>query len=311
MRYIGFIGLGNMGRGMALNILRSGSSLVVYDSNAEAVEALVAEGAAPATSVGDLTRRADVIFTSLPGPREFEAVVLSEDGVAANLRPGTVHFDLSTNDLELVRHTFKVYADRDCSFLDAPISGGPSGAASGDLVVWAGGDKGAFNRCSPILQMFAREPRLIGEIGAGTVTKLAHNMLGYMIMHSETEVFSMAACAGVDPLDLWEALKLGMVGKSSPLDMLTKQFLPGKYEPPAFALKLAHKDVTLAAKLARDVGVPMRMASLTLAEMTEALAQGMGDLDSRSYLQLQLNRAGVRFSVESVRLGKAIERARG
>src|SRR5690242_6392396 len=100
------------------------------------------------------------------------------------------------------------------------------------------------------------KPRHCGPIGSGTVVKLAHNMLGYMILLSQAEIFSTAVKAGVDPLELWDALRLGVVGKNSPLDMLTKQFLPGRYEPPAFALKLAFKDVRLANEMARELGVP-------------------------------------------------------
>ena len=111
----------------------------------------------------------------------------------------------------------------------------------------------------------------------------------------------------MDPLDLWEAIRLGMVGQGSPMNMLVNQFLPGKYEPPAFALKLAHKDVTLATSMAKDLGVPMRLASLTLEEMTEALARGFGEQDSRAYLKLQLERAGVKIAVDPERLKRAVD----
>jgi 3-hydroxyisobutyrate dehydrogenase len=136
-------------------------------------------------------------------------------------------------------------------------------------------------------------------------------MVGYMIMSSLAEVFSLAVKAGVDPLELWEALRLGVIGKSSPLDLLVKQFLPGTYEPPAFALRLAHKDVTLATAMGRELGVPMRLAALTIEEMTEALSRGFGEQDSRSFLKLQLERAGVDIAVDPDRLQQAVERAHG
>ena len=138
------------------------------------------------------------------------------------------------------------------------------------------------------------------------MTKLTHNLVGYMIMLSLAETFSMAVKAGVDPLELWEALRLGLVGQRSPLDMLTNQFLPGRYEPAAFALKLAHKDVALATSLGRELGVPMRLANLTMEEMTEALARGLGEQDSRAFLKLQLERAGVDIAVDPDRLQRAI-----
>lgn len=304
---IGFIGLGRMGQGMARNLLESGVQLIVFDQNADAAKPLIESGAVSAASVGELARQADVIFTSLPGPVQVEEVILGSDGVVANMRPGLVLFDLSTSSLALARRIHEEFAQRGASMLDAPVSGGPAGAASGELVLWVGGEREVFDRYLNLLEAIGKTPRYVGTIGAGTVTKLAHNMLGYMIMLSMAETFSMAVKADVDPLELWEAMRLGLVGKGSPLDMLTKQFLPGQYETPAFALKLAHKDVTLATSLGRDLGVPMRLASLTMEEMTEALGQGLGEQDSRAFLKLQLERAGVKIAVDPDRLQRAIE----
>jgi len=304
---IGFIGLGTMGQGMALNLLRSGADLVVFDKNTGAAKPLIEGGADCAADIGELTRQVGVIFTSLPGPVQFEEVVLGPNGILDNMPQGLVLFDLSTNSLSLVRRIHDEFGRKGASMLDAPVSGGPAGAASGELVLWVGGDKGVYDRHLDLLQAIGNTPRYVGSIGSGTVTKLTHNLLGYMILLSLAETFSMAVKAGMDVLELWESLRLGLVGKRSPLDMLTNQFLPGKYEPPAFALKLAHKDVTLATSMARELGVPMRLANLTLEEMTEALTRGFGEQDSRSYLKLQLERAGVEVAVDPELLREAIK----
>lgn len=295
---VGYIGLGRMGRGMAMNIQRGGFDLIVFDQVEEATAPLAAAGAKVAASIGEVARAADVIFTSLPGPPQVEEVVFGQDGLLDNITADKALFDLSTSSRSLALRIHEAFAEKGASMLDAPVSGGPAGAESGDMAFWIGGDKQVYEQYLPVLRSMGDKPRHCGPVGSGTVVKLAHNMLGYMILLSQAEVFSTAVKAGVDPLELWDALRLGVVGKNSPLDMLTKQFLPGRYEPPAFALKLAFKDVRLANQLAQELGVPMRLASLTMAEMTEALARGFGEQDSRAYLKLQLERAGVTIAVD-------------
>lgn len=300
---IGFIGLGRMGHGMASNLRKSGVDLIVYDVMPQAM----VDFDHKANSLEELSQKCDLIFTSLPGPTQFEEVVFASGGVLENIKPGTTLFDLSTNSLNLMRKTKDLFEKNQCFFLDSPVSGGPAGALSGDLVLWIGGRKEIYERNLNILKLFSQNPRYVGEIGAGTVTKLAHNMMGYTIMLAEAEVFSMAVKSGVDPLDLWESLRFGFVGKRSPLDLLVNQFLPGDYKTPAFAMKFAYKDVMLATSLAKEAGVPMRLSSLTLDEMTEAMGQGYSEWDSRSFLQLQLQRAGVDIAVDPKRLQQAIE----
>lgn len=306
---VGFIGLGRMGRGMAQNLLKAGVDLVVFDQSAGALKPLLESGGKVASSVAELTRQSSVVFTSLPGPAQVEQVTLGAGGMLEHLQTGMTLFELSTSSLALARRIHAAFAAKGASMLDAPVSGGPSGAASGELALWVGGDRKAYERHLDLLRAIGNAPRYVGAIGAGTVTKLTHNLMGYMIMLSMAETFSMAVKAGVDALDLWEALRLGAVGKGSPLNMLTNQFLPGKYEPPAFALNLAHKDVTLATAMGRELGVPMRLASLTMDEMTEALRRGLGDQDSRAFLKLQLERAGVEIAVDPERLQKAVDTA--
>lgn len=268
---------------------------------------LVEAGAKAAGSVAELARTVSVVFTSLPGPAQVEEVVLGKGGLLENMAPGLVLFELSTNSLALNRRIYDAFKGKGGAMMDAPVSGGPAGAASGDLALWIGGDQDVFDRHFDLLRKFSDKPRRVGDIGAGTVTKLANNMAGYMILETMAEIFSLGAKASVDPLDLWEALRLGLVGKQSPLFMLTSQFLPGEYEKPGFALKLGHKDVMLATNLGKELGVPMRLANMTLEEMTEALGRGWGEQDSRAYLKLQLERAGVCIKVDPQRVQRAVE----
>lgn len=306
---IGFIGLGRMGQSMALNLLHSGAELMVFDANAQAAEPLVNDGAVLAASVAEMASQVGVLFTSLPGPVQVEEVILGSGGVAENMSPNLVVFDLSTSSASLARRINTALQAKGGAMLDAPISGGPAGAASGELAIWVGGDKDAYDTHLHLLTAIGNNPRHVGVIGTGTVIKLTHNLLACMILISLGEAFSIGTKAGVDPLDLWEAMKPGVVGRKTPLDMLTAQFLPGRYEPPAFALKGAHKDVALATAMARELGVPLRVGNLTMEEMTEALGRGFGEQDSRAFLKLQLERAGVEIAVDPDRLAAAIEAA--
>jgi 3-hydroxyisobutyrate dehydrogenase len=181
--------------------------------------------------------------------------------------------------------------------LDAPVSGGPGGAKSGKLALLIGGDKAVFDRFKPVLDAIGDQVIYIGDIGAGSVAKLVHNCAGYMIQTALAEVFTLGVKAGVDPLELWSAVRQCSLGRMRTFDRLGKQFLQGSFEPPDFALQLAHKDVTLATELGRELGVPMRVANLTYAEMTEALNRGWAQRDSRVPMLLQEERAGVAIKV--------------
>jgi 3-hydroxyisobutyrate dehydrogenase len=308
MTVIGFIGLGRMGSGMAANIAQSDNDLIVFDAFEQATAPFKDRGITVAASIGELVQQADVVFTSLPGPPQVEEVVLGPGGVLETGRAGLAYFDLTSNSHELVLRLSQQLAEAGISMLDAPVSGGPAGAASGQLVVWAGGDREVFDRHVGVLKSFSSASRYVGGIGSGTVTKLTHNLLGNMIFAALAEVFTLGTKAGLDPLDLWEAMKLGVVGKTTPLDHLVKQFLPGKYEPPAMQLKLGHKDVGLAVGLGKELGVPLRLSNMVFEEITEAIGRGFGDQDSRSFMKLQVERAGVEIAVDPERLQRAVER---
>jgi 3-hydroxyisobutyrate dehydrogenase len=291
---VGFIGLGTMGASMALNAGAGGFPLTVHDVRKEAAAPHLKAGAAWADTVEDTARDADVVLTSLPGPREVEAVA---EGLIQAMRPGTAWFDLSTNSPTVMRRLHARFAVKGIAVLDAPVSGGPGGAKSGKLALWVGGEREVFDRCRPVLDAIGDQVLYIGAIGAGSVAKLVHNCAGYAMQLALVEVFTMGVKAGVEPLALWAAIRQGALGRKRSFDRIGDQFLQGKFDPPNFALGLAHKDVTLATELAREVGVPMRLANLTYAEMTDALNRGWDKRDSRSYLLLQQERAGLSIKV--------------
>ena len=303
---VGFIGLGTMGAGMASNLVKAGYELVVHDARKEAAEPFLNNRAVWAESPKELAELVDIAFLSLPGPSEVKEVAGGQDGLIEGMRPGSVIFDLSTNSPTVVRDLHSKFSDKGFYVLDAPVSGGPAGAHSGKLALWVGGDEQIFKKYKPVLDSMGDQVAYIGPIGAGSVAKLVHNCAGYTIQAALGEVFTMGIKAGVEPLALWEAVRQGVLGRRRTFDGLISQFLPGVYDLPAFALRLAHKDVALATALGREKGVPMRLANLALEEMTEALNRGWGDSDSRSSLKLQIERAGVEVAVDPERLKVAL-----
>ncbi len=303
---VGFVGLGTMGGRMAANLQRAGFKLVVHDLHRQAASHHLNAGAIWADSPRALASQADVIFSSLPEPSDVETVALGPDGLIAGIKSGAAYFDLSTNSPSVVKRLHSAFAAKGAHMLDAPVSGGPAGAASRKLAIWIGGDESAFNAHKAALDAMGDKAAYIGPIGSATVAKLVHNMSGYALVCALAETFALGVKAGVEPLALWQAVRQGAAGRRFTFDALIDQFLPGKYDPPAFALKLAHKDVALANALGRELGVPMRMCNLAYAEMTEAMARGWGGRDSRSVMLLQQERAGVEIAVDSERLREAL-----
>jgi 3-hydroxyisobutyrate dehydrogenase len=303
---VGFVGLGTMGGRMVGNLQKAGFKLVVHDLHRQAASHHLNAGAIWAETPRALASQADVIFSSLPEPADVEAVALGPDGLVAGIKPGAAYFDLSTNAPSVVKKLHAAFAEKGAYMLDAPVSGGPAGAASRKLAIWVGGDEGAFKAHKTVLDAMGDKAAYIGAIGSATVAKLVHNMSGYAVVCALAETFAMGVKAGVEPLALWQAVRQGAAGRRFTFDALIDQFLPGTYDPPAFSLKLAHKDVALANALGRELGVPMRLCNLTLAEMTEAMGRGWGGRDSRVVMKLSQERAGVDIAVDAERMREAL-----
>ena len=307
---VGFIGLGTMGASMATNLQKAGYKLVVHDLQRQNAGVHLAAGAQWAASPKAVAEACEVMFLSLPGPTEVEAVALGKEGLGEGLAAGKVYFDLSTNSPALVRKIHEVFKPRGIHMLDAPVSGGPRGAESGRLALWVGGDEDVFKRNKPVLDAIGDQAYYVGPIGAGSVAKLVHNCAGYIVQTALAEVFTMGVKAGVEPIALWKAVRQGAGGRRRTFDGLADQFLPGKFDPPSFALRLAHKDVSLATALGREHKVPMKLANITLEEMTEALNRGWAERDSRVAMLLQEERAGVQIKVteEAIKEALAIDK---
>jgi 3-hydroxyisobutyrate dehydrogenase len=293
---IGFIGLGAMGRPMAANLQRAGHAVRAYDLRE-------VEGFSMKSSVEEAARGCELLFTSLPGPAEVEQVSVE---LAPSLPASTAWFDLSTNSPQTVRRLHADLAKRKVHFLDAPVSGGPKGAQSGKLAIWVGGDAQVFEKYKSALEAIGDQILYVGPIGAGTVAKLAHNAASFTVQAALAEIFTLGVKAGVEPLALFRALRQGATGRKRTFDRLAEHFLPGVYDPPAFTVRLAHKDVSLALELAKQCGVPMRVGQIAFEELDEAMKRGWSERDCRVAMTLQEERAGVQARVPAEKLPEAL-----
>lgn len=305
---IGFIGIGTMGTGIALNLHKAGHELLVYDVRRESAQPLLAAGATWAETVADVGCAADVVFTSLPGPKEMQEVGVGEGGLLNAMHAGSTWFDLTTNSPTVVRSVYEKFKEKGIALLDAPVSGGPIGARSGKLAIYVGGDQDAFDRHTKLLAAIGDQVIYVGTIGAGNSAKLVHNTASLTIRMAIAEVFTLGVKAGVEPLSLWHAIRQGAIGRSRTFDRIGDQYLQSKYEPASFAVRLAHKDLSLGLELAQQLGVPMKHAEVALQDFTEALERGWGERDSRSPMQIQNERAGVTIKVSAEDVKKTFAR---
>ena len=304
---IGFIGLGTMGGPIAASLQAAGHELFVNDVRPEAMTPAVSAGAGAKPTARDVGEASDVVFTSLPGPVEFEDVTVGPHGLIHGMRPGSVLFDLTTNAPSTIRAVHPSFLEKRLHLLDAPVSGGPKGAKTRTLAIWVGGDRTIYDRFETLLRDIGSHPDYIGPIGVASVAKLVHNCAGYAVQTALAEVFTMGVKGGVDPLILWRVIRQGYVGRARVFDRLAEQFLPAVFDPASFRLELAHKDVGLATSVGRELGVPMRLANLTLEELTEAVGRGWSARDSRVAMLLQEERAGVAIKLDPARLQEVLK----
>ena len=310
METVGFIGLGNMGSGMAGNIQKADYPLVVYDIRSEMAQPFLAQGARLGTSPADVARLSDVIFTSLPGPKDVEAVALGAQGVLEGIRPGGIYVDLSTSRPTLIRSIEPRFRDKGAHVLDAPVSGGKTGAATRNLAVMVGGERAIYERIKPILDAFGDNVFYAGGIGTGSVCKLVHNMISHGIRQVIAEGLTLGVKAGVETEMLWECVRRGSAGRMRLLhEGIVNTVFRNTFEPASFALALALKDIDLATDLGREFNVPLPVANLVQQNVIQAMNRGWGDKDSNIPFLLQEEAAGVQVRaphVDPVKAGKFI-----
>lgn len=269
---LGFVGLGNIGGGAAANLARAGYDITVADFDDAKVQAVVDLGGHAAGSVIDAAKHADVVFTSLPGPTQIESVGLGNDsdGVLSVMAPGATWIELSTNDLTTADRLRLASQDAGVHFIDAPVSGGPEGAADGSLSIFVGGSNDTVNAIRPLLEVIGSQVDHVGPFGAGLTAKIAQVTLCYTQTITLIEALLLGVKGGVDP-EMMLNLIQNSAGRSYVADTYGPEILAGTYDA-SFPIGHAAKDMRLAIEMAETLGVdlPFMRDIYELYALTEA-----------------------------------------
>lgn len=285
MEKIGFIGLGIMGKPMALNLIKAGYAVSVLAASKE-TQALKEAGAEIHESPKTMAEESDVIITMLPDSPQVEEIVLGTNGVIEGIAAGKLYVDMSTIAPSTSKNIYQKMKEKGVEALDAPVSGGQVGAESASLSIMVGGNPSAFERALPIFQVMGKNIVLIGEPGAGQTTKACNQVIVGMTIQAVAEAFTMAKEAGVDLEKMREVL-LGGFAQSRILDLHGKRIIDENFKP-GFKIKLHKKDLDIALKTGESLGVSMEGTAQVASQMTKAIEQGKGELDhSALYLMLQ------------------------
>ena len=288
---IGFIGLGIMGRPMALNLVRSGHRLVVHSRSRAPVDELVRAGATDVASPRAVAEQCDVVITMLPDTPTVEAVVRE---LAPALRPGALVIDMSTIHPESARSLARELAQRGVGFLDAPVSGGERGAIEGSLSIMVGGDPAHVERAALLLKAVGSRLVHLGGPGAGQVTKAVNQLVVMSTIEVVAEALVLAAKAGVSPSKVREAL-LGGFASSRILDSHGERMIQRNFRPGGRA-ELHVKDIEVISSLARGGGVPLPAFEAAAAQLRALIEHGGADLDHAAMVTELERSAGVELS---------------
>jgi 3-hydroxyisobutyrate dehydrogenase len=275
LKKVGLIGLGNMGRGMALTITRKGFEVVGTDVSSATRESLAKEGVSVRESIGEVVSECDVVILSLPTAAIVEQVVSGPHGILASAKPGLLVVDTSTSHPETTRRLARALNAAGMNMLDAPVSGGPKGAITGTMAMVIGGAKEDLERAEPILAAMTAKRVHVGDIGAGHVAKIANNLFAAAHLLIAGEVTRMAAKAGVPTEQLLQGINAGsgrsfITEHSYPTWIMNGQFDSG------FTMKLMRKDVRLSQELISALAIDLPM-SAKVAELWALSAQSISD----------------------------------
>lgn len=283
MLKVGFLGLGIMGKPMALNLVKAGLDVTVYDLNAGAVAELVAAGAHGASTAKEMAENKDAVFMILPTAAIVQNALTGKDGVLAGSDEGTVIVDCSSVSPLDSQKCSELAEAKECFFLDAPVSGSNEKAADGTLAFMIGGEKEAAEKVREAFEAMGSSWIVVGPSGSGSVTKLANQIMVNCNICAVAEAFTLAQKAGADPKKVYEAVRGGLAG-STVLEikgqkMFRRDFTPGG------TVKVNLKDMTNALNTARDLSVPLLLSPLVQQVILSLSATGHCMDDHSGYVQ--------------------------
>ncbi len=281
---VGYIGLGAMGKPMALNILKAGFPLTVFNRTAEKAGELLTAGAEWADSPADLARRSDVVFTNVSNTADVLSVVLGQSGVREGVRPGMIFVDNSTISPTGSREIYESLRALGVSALDAPVSGGEIGAQNGSLTIMVGGDAEALELVRPILNAVGKKITHIGGAGAGQIAKAANQIMVAAQMVAEAELMIFAQKAGADPVKVIEAIK-GGAAQCWTLDVKPQRLFAGN-RTPGFKASLQAKDLAIVMETARQNLMSLPGTAVSAQLFNALCAMGEGDLDNSAVIRV-------------------------
>lgn len=289
---VGFIGLGIMGQPMAINLVKAGFEVSVFNRSRDKASPLEQAGARVAANPADAARGADYVMSIVSDSAASEQVLIGKDGAIESLKPGALVIDSSTISPMVSRKLACHVAGKQASFLDAPVTGSKHGAEKGELTFMIGGDREAFDRAMPVLRVLGKKHIYCGAHGAGLSAKLAQNVIQSAMVEVFAEGFVLAAKSGVKPETMFEIVQASLA-RAALTDFKAPFIFKGDFTP-YFPLKWMHKDVTLAMEAAFAQGVPMPAAAAVKEVYGAARAQGKGDLDYAAVITFLEELAGVK-----------------
>ncbi|MBN2020217.1 MAG: 2-hydroxy-3-oxopropionate reductase [Sedimentisphaerales bacterium] len=268
MKKIGFIGLGIMGKPMAMNLIKAGYNLTVYDIRPQPVKEVVAAGAKECKSSRDVAAQSEVVITMLPNSPDVKKAVLGANGVLEGAKTGTILIDMSSIAPLVSKEIAAEAQKKSVEMLDAPVSGGEPKAKDGTLAIMVGGKKEVFEKVEDILKVMGSSAVLVGDIGSGNTTKLANQIIVALNIAAMSEAMVLATKAGVDPEKVFQAVRGGLAG-SNVLNAKMPLVLDGNFKP-GFRIELHIKDLANALDTAHEIGVPVPLTGVVM-EIMQAL----------------------------------------